>query len=102
MQHSKREIFYRCQEKGVMCAPLYSTKDMMEDSHFQARQFFVEVDHPIAGPLKYPGAPFKMSRSPFALCRPAPTLGQHNEEVLLGLLGYGGDDLVRLRERDII
>jgi len=52
------------------------------------------------GAVKYPGAPFK-SEAGFQIRRPAPTLGQHNEEVY-GSLGYSRDDLVELSEIGVI
>ena len=61
----------------------------------------MEVDHPAAGRVKYPGAPFKMMETPWEIRRPAPLLGQHNEEVM-GELGYTKEDLVRLREQGVI
>jgi CoA:oxalate CoA-transferase len=44
------------------------------------------VDHPVAGKLKMPGIPIKLSATPGAILRPAPTLGEHTEEVLRELL----------------
>ena len=54
--------------------------DVVADEHFRQRQFFVEVDHPVAGPVLQPSAPIRFAgaRRPQ---RPAPTLGQHNAEI---------------------
>ena len=51
------------------------------------------VGIPVAGSITYPGVPFRPSVSTPAPRRPAPTLGQHNEEVLSGLLGRTLADL---------
>ena len=48
------------------------------------RGYFVEFPHPAVGTLRYPGAPFRMSETPRRQSMPAPTLGQHNEEVFEG------------------
>ncbi len=54
--------------------------DLLTDRHFEERGFFVDVDHPVAGRLRQPGAPIRVDDG-WQLRRPAPTLGQHTEEV---------------------
>ena len=62
----------------------------------------MEVDHPEAGPIRYPGAPFKMGETPWQIRRPAPLLGQDNEEILVGILDYSKKDLLRLEQDGVI
>jgi crotonobetainyl-CoA:carnitine CoA-transferase CaiB-like acyl-CoA transferase len=62
----------------------------------------VEQDHPVAGKIKQPGAAIRYSATPWQLRRPAPLLGQHNQEVLGDLLGYSHQDLVFLRRSGVI
>jgi len=71
-------------------------------AHLAERGFFVEIDHPKAGKLKYPGAPCKFSSPLWQLKRPAPLLGQHNEEVFCQRLGYTRKELVKLRQAGVI
>jgi len=66
------------------------------------REYFVEVDHPVAGKLKYPGAPGKLSETPWEIERPAPLLGQHNEEIYCQRLSYAREELAKLRMGGII
>ncbi|MBI4641276.1 MAG: CoA transferase [Candidatus Tectomicrobia bacterium] len=61
-----------------------------------------EIEHPVAGKFTYIGAPYKMKETPWQLKRPAPRLGEHNEETYCKVLGYEKSDLVRLRESGII
>ena len=102
MEHTKREVFEVCQEARVMCGPLMGPDELLEDPQLKARGFFVEVDHPEAGTLTYPGAPFKMPKTPWKVRSPAPTLGEHNWEVYCGRLGYSREDLVHLRSAGVI
>ena len=51
--------------------------------------------------MKYPGAPFGMGETPWQSAR-APLLGEHNEEIYCGRLGYGKGDLARLSQRGVI
>ena len=63
---------------------------------------FVDVEHPVAGTATYPGAPFKMSATPWKVRRPAPMLGEHNMEILGGKLGYSQENILRLRSAGVI
>jgi len=56
------------------------------------------VDHPQAGKHRYAGWPYKMPASPPGVQRPAPMLGQHNQEVFEDVLGYSPDEFVSLRQ----
>ncbi len=96
-ERTKKEIIEAGQAATVLCGPINTTEDLVNDTHWRARELWVEVDHPVTGKLTYPGAPFKMAETPWRVSRPAPLLGQHNEEVY-GELGYSKEDLVRLRE----
>jgi crotonobetainyl-CoA:carnitine CoA-transferase CaiB-like acyl-CoA transferase len=87
---------------GVPCSPVRSVKDLVEDQQLEFRNYWVELDHPAAGKLKYPGAPYKLSATPWTAERRAPLLGEHNEEVFCRQLGYSREDLVRMRQAGII
>jgi crotonobetainyl-CoA:carnitine CoA-transferase CaiB-like acyl-CoA transferase len=100
-ERTKKEIIETGQAAGVLCGPIDTTEDLVNDPHWQARAFWEEIDHPVTGKLTYPGAPFKMTESPRQVSRPAPLLGQHNEDVY-GEFGYTKVDLVRLRSRGIL
>jgi len=55
--------------------------EVMADSHHRARQSFVTIEHPGAGPVLQPGTPIRMGATPW-LDLPAPMLGAHTNEVL--------------------
>jgi crotonobetainyl-CoA:carnitine CoA-transferase CaiB-like acyl-CoA transferase len=75
------EAYVELQERRVSCSPVFDMAMLLRSDHLAARGFFVEVDHPDAGRLIYPGAPFKLSRTPWEVVRPAPRLGAHGDEV---------------------
>jgi crotonobetainyl-CoA:carnitine CoA-transferase CaiB-like acyl-CoA transferase len=77
-----------------------TAKDVVNSPQLKARDFWMEQDHPVVGRWTYPGPPVKMTETPFE-SGPAPLMGQHNQEVYGGL-GYGKEDLVRLREMGVI
>ena len=102
LERTKSEIVSSGQVAGIPVAAVCDPKDMLEDPQYKAREFFVEIDHPKTGKLTYPGAPFRMSKTPWQVARHAPLLGEHNEEVYCGQLGYSRQELIRLREGGII
>ena len=101
LERTKREVWEAAQAQNMLSSPVYTTEDILADPHYKERGFWVDIDHPLAGTFKYPGAPFKMSETPWQIQRPAPLLGQHNDEVL-GNHGYGKEDLVKLKQRGVI
>jgi len=87
-KQEKDEIHHKAARKGIPIGPIATAKEVMENPQYEARGYFVRVDHPEAGSHRYAGWPYKMSATPPAVSRPAPLLGQHSEEVCCGALGY--------------
>jgi crotonobetainyl-CoA:carnitine CoA-transferase CaiB-like acyl-CoA transferase len=72
------------QEHKWAVTPLNPPFDVLNDQHFDDREYFVSCEHPTAGRFRQTGAPFRMGddwRSAWQLSRPAPLLGQHTDEV---------------------
>jgi len=100
--HAKEEIYHGLQEKGVPTAMVCNAAEVMNSPQYKAREFFVEVEHSEMGKVIYPRGLCIYSETPWAVERPAPLLGQHNEEVYIKLLGFTREDLVKMREVGII
>ena len=75
---------------------------VIDDAHLRQRQYFVSVERDDTGPLTYPGAPYRFGQTPWAIRRPAPHLGQHNEEIYGGRLGVSRQELLSLTQAGII
>lgn len=102
MEHDKEEIYHMGQAAGLPFGYVATFEDIFKSPQFKFRNFFEEVDHPFVGKVIYPGRPFRMSEAPWeSLARP-PLLGEHNEEVYGGRLGLTKEDLVKLRESNVI
>ena len=84
---------------GVPAAPVQTVDKVIGDPQVAARDMVAEVDHPVAGHTKIPGVPVKMSRTQGRVRRPAPTLGQHNEEILTQVLGLSKAQVDELRSK---
>ncbi|MBI3249917.1 MAG: CoA transferase [Deltaproteobacteria bacterium] len=69
------------QERRICFAPVLTMTQMAKQEQLQARQFFVDVDHPRAGKLTQVGPPYRLEAPWWKIRRPAPLLGQHNDEV---------------------
>jgi crotonobetainyl-CoA:carnitine CoA-transferase CaiB-like acyl-CoA transferase len=80
-QQKKQEIYHQLAKVGIPVGPVNSAEEVMNNAQYRARGYFVEVDHPIAGKYEYTGWPYKMSASPPRVWRPAPLLGEHNQEI---------------------
>jgi crotonobetainyl-CoA:carnitine CoA-transferase CaiB-like acyl-CoA transferase len=102
MKHTKEEISRTAQANRVPISPVNTAGDLFKSRHLNTRGFFVEIDHPEAGKLKYPGAPYRLSQTPWRLKRRAPLLGEYNEEVYCDLLGHSKRELVKMREAGVI
>jgi CoA:oxalate CoA-transferase len=102
LKYDTEDFFHRVQANGTACAIVCSAEQVYKSPQTQARNFFIEVEHPAAGKLMYPGHPYIFSKTPPCNNQGAPLLGQHNEEVYCHRLGYAKQDLVKLREAGAI
>jgi crotonobetainyl-CoA:carnitine CoA-transferase CaiB-like acyl-CoA transferase len=102
MSKTKAELWTLCRENKIPFHAMQTIGDVAASPHLLKRNYWADLEHPQAGVLRYPGAPYKLSGTPWRLRRPAPRLGQHNTEVLGGLLGLSGVDLVDMRRTGII
>jgi crotonobetainyl-CoA:carnitine CoA-transferase CaiB-like acyl-CoA transferase len=100
--YTAQEVFDKVQGQKSACAPAYTAEQFFHSPQILAREYLVEVDHPRTGRLQYPGLPYKFSNGPQRSKRPAPLLGQHNEEVFCTQLKYKKQDLVQLRQAGVL
>ena len=101
-RHPARGLRERLQAAGVPAAEVLPPEALRDDPHLLARGFWVEVEHPAAGRHHYPAPVAKLERHPLRIRGPAPLLGQHNEEVLKGLLGVSDARYEELIDRGVI
>src|SRR6266702_4058133 len=99
---TKAEVVSALSTAGVPAAPVNNVAEMVADPQVQAREMFVELEHPTYGPVKITGTPLKLSETPARVERLAPLPGEHNEAVFVGLLGHAKDELEQWREAGVI
>lgn len=86
----------------VPVAPIYYIEEVVKDPHLAARGMFLEVEHPKAGRVKVTNFPVKFSETPGEILSAAPLLGQHNREILMGILGYTEEKIIELEKTGVI
>lgn len=101
-QRASREVVDTMVAAGVPVARAASIADVFDDPQVAARSALVEVDDPVVGPLRQQGVTPRLSRTPGAVGRGAPRLGEHNDEVYRGLLGMTREELDRLKDAGVV
>lgn len=96
------ELFEAGHREGVPIIPIHDMAGFVNNPHTKAREFFVEVNHPVIGKALYPGPPYKWTETPASIRRPAPCLGEHNEEIYCRELGFSKGDLSVLRRAGVV
>jgi crotonobetainyl-CoA:carnitine CoA-transferase CaiB-like acyl-CoA transferase len=100
-EQSVEELYHKAQARRIPFAPVSTMGDLLASEHLRVRGFFAEIPHPEAGTFTYPTAPYRFSKTPWTLRRPAPCFGQHNTEVY-GELGIGERELKQFRQEGIV
>lgn len=89
-------------EHDLIFSVVNKIEEFGEDPQALANDYIVEYEHPVWGKTRMPGFPIAFGRTPWAISRPAPELGQHTEEVLTEVLGCGWDEISSLRDDKVI
>ena len=88
---------------GIPAAAVNGPAQLLADEQLAHRQFWETVSHPVAGTIRVPGMPFRYASLDEPWTRAAaPTLGQHNHEILTGLVGISDDAVRELESKSII
>jgi crotonobetainyl-CoA:carnitine CoA-transferase CaiB-like acyl-CoA transferase len=99
---TRQELWVKLRDLGYFGAPVLSMGEVIEDPHVKAREAFIQREHPTAGPLTLLAPWIRMSETPTAIQQVSPTVGQHTDEVLSGLLGLSSDAISELRAQNAI
>ena len=96
------ELTAALQAVGVSAYPVQNCLDLHQDENLQAFDYWHWLDHATMGPSPYEGLQHRLSSTPGHLRSPAPSLGQHNDEVLAGLLGMSGAEIEQLKQEQVV
>ena len=101
MQHTKEEVMAAIAGAGVPCGAVFNTLELMHDPDLHARGVMTKIDHPQRGKVNVAGWPLRMSDSHVPV-EPSPLLGADNNNVYGGWLGFSAEEILDMRERQII
>ena len=91
----------RLVEADVPCAPIVDRAQVPYEEQVLTNEMMVPIEHPVVGRTRIVGTPVRLSETPSVPLKPAPTLGQHTDEIL-GELGYSPELIAELREAEVI
>ena len=100
-KHDKLDVMKTLNKLNVPCGPIMSLKELMEDSSLVSRGMVVDVEHPQRGTFRTVGCPLHLSDSPVEV-KTSPGLGEHTDEILEEVVGYGGAEIAKAREEGAI
>ena len=100
--HTSEDAFHQAQGLRLLFAQILTMGELFHNDHLRARGYFQPVEHPTASTVELPGLPWRFSATPAQGLRPAPTLGQHNQQAYGELLGLAPEMLARLRSGGVI
>ena len=99
---SPDEVTQKLQHAGVAAYPTLDGNDLLANPHVAARGYFVELEHAEVGKRRHLGIPWKMSRTPCEIRRPAPLFGQDTDYVLEEVIGLSSDEIAALRTKEVL
>jgi CoA:oxalate CoA-transferase len=85
----------------IPVGPVYDLDEVIKDPHLKERDMFIELEHPIGGKMNLVNFPIKFSETPGLVKSTAPSLGQHNKEILSSI-GYNEEQLIELYKEGVI
>ncbi|WP_420227272.1 CaiB/BaiF CoA transferase family protein [Pigmentiphaga litoralis] len=86
----------RLEAVGVPCGPINTIEQVFADPHVQARGLRMDLPHAAAGTAPSVASPLRFSDTPVQYRAAPPVLGQHTDEVLREVLGWGADEVAAL------
>jgi len=100
--YTMMELFEAGHQAGVPIAPIVGLSDFVDSPQTRAREFFLDMQHPVIGKFRYPGPPYKWTETPCRVERSAPRLGEHNVAILCERLGLSRTELAALRHAGVV
>ena len=101
-RRTTREWVQALEAGGVPNGPINDLAQVYEEPQVQARNIRVEMDHPVAGKLSTVASPMRFSQTPVEYRLAPPTVGQHTDAVLRGVLGKDDAQIAALRDAGVL
>jgi benzylsuccinate CoA-transferase BbsF subunit len=102
VNYTPDEVTDILQHVGVAACPVMDIGECYLNPHFQEREDFTCVEHPVTGADFIVNLPWRMSETSGGIYRPAPMLGQHNQYILEDILGLSKDEIAFLEQKEAL
>ena len=102
IQHDKFQLMHLLQKNNIPSAAIMNEREIVYNEHLNARDYFIKIDHPIAGEHNYPKNIWEFQNIKNPLFKRANTYGENNEEILSSILGMHQKDIAKMWEEKII
>ena len=96
------EVMETLQAAGIPSGVVQTSADLIDRDPSLRERHWAYLDHPEMGRSLYDAPPFKLSRTPWVMKKPAPRLGEHTREVLVGRLGYSPGEVDELAATGVL
>ena len=93
------ELYEQGQARRLLIGQVATPADIGDSRHLEAREWWLEIEQPTtlgqdAAQLRFPGPPYRLSATPTSIQRPAPQVGEHNQDVWVDEVGIPSEDLI--------
>ena len=93
------ELYEQGQGRRLLIGQVATPADIGDSRHLAAREWWLEIDQPTKlgsanAQLRFPGPPYRLSATPASIRRPAPQIGEHNQEIWVDEVGIPAEDLI--------
>jgi crotonobetainyl-CoA:carnitine CoA-transferase CaiB-like acyl-CoA transferase len=100
---TKWEMYEEGQRRRLLWGIVSAPEDIAKNPQLEYRQWLAHIQHPeIDDTLAYPGPPYRLSETPWAVRMRPPLVGEHNSEIYGGELGIAADEWKRLEEKGVV
>ena len=98
----KKALMEELQHTGICASVLNNSSELLNDPQLLDRNYVQWLKRDFVGTIPHPSTPYRSGKEPIPISKPAPTLGQHNKEILGSLLELSESDLAELTSEGII
>ena len=93
------ELYEEGQSRRLLIGQVATPADLGDSPHLAAREWWLELNQPTTlgqpdATMRFPGPPYRLSETPATVRRPAPQIGEHNQEIWVGEVGIPAEDLI--------
>jgi len=103
LKYTKAELYEEALKRDIPLVPVAAPGELFDNAQLKDRDFWFDMEHPDLGEsITYPGPWAKTTPAPLAGWRPAPGIGEHNQEIYIRELGLSPGQLVALKQAGVI